>query len=356
MNFGGCERERADAADVGPLAHARSYSTALLLGCVLSLLARAAEPVMITGRAMGTTWSVKFIQPAVPLTPETIDRSVAERLEQLEQLFSTYRPQSALSRFNATPSTEWIPVAPELARVAEESRQISERTDGAFDVTVLPLVQLWGFGSMRRADSVPAPNEIALARARVDWRRLETRTTPCALRKSEPDVTVDFSSMAKGFSADEIGFLLTRLGSPNHLVQIGGDVKAGGIGPEGKGWRVAIENPSGNSTSSAHVVVLRDMALSTSGDYRNSFVVERRRYGHIIDPRRGEPVAGPLAAVSVVHGSCATSSAWATALFVLGADNGFRLVEAERLACLFQERDAAETSLRATPEFERWRK
>ena len=318
---------------------------------LLPSVARAAEPVAVSGRAMGTTWSVKFIQPGVALTPTVVDRSVAERLEQLEQLFSTYRPQSALSRFNATQSTDWIPVAPELVQVADESRRISELTEGAFDVTVWPLVQLWGFGSTRRTDSIPAPTEIATARARVGWRRLEVRNNPPALRKTDASVTVDFASMAKGFSADEISRLLAGLGASNHLVQIGGDVKAAGLGADGKGWRVAIENPPDLPAASTHVVTLRDMALSTSADYRNALVVNGRRYGHIIDPRRGEPVVGQLAAVNVVHASCAMSSAWATALFVVGTDEGIRIAEAQGIASRFLQRDGAKSSVRTTTPF-----
>jgi thiamine biosynthesis lipoprotein len=285
----------------------------------------------------------------------TFERSVAERLEQLEQLFSTYRPESALSRFNATPTTEWIPVAAELVHVADDSRRISELTTGAFDVTVLPLVQLWGFGSMRRTDSIPTQMEISAARARVDWRRLETRMNPPALRKTEASLAVDFSSMAKGFSADEISRLLAGLGAPNHLVQVGGDVKAAGTGVEGKGWRVAIENPSDLSTPT-EVVTLRDMALSTSGDARNFFVLEGRRYGHIIDPRRGEPASSSVVSVSVLDPSCATSSALATALFVLGDDEGFRFAAAQQLAGLLLVRAGKTITPRPTPRFEALRK
>jgi thiamine biosynthesis lipoprotein len=349
------ERERVGQNVRVPLAHARSYVSSLLAAVVLAVVSRAAEPVAVSGRAMGTTWSVKFIQPLEPLVPAFVERSVAERLEQLEQLLSTYRPQSALSRFNATQSTEWIPVAPELVQVAAESQRISELTNGAFDVTVLPLVQLWGFGPTRRTDSVPAPGEIAAARARVGWRRLEVRTSPPALRKAEASVMVDFSSMAKGLSADEISGLLTKLGAAHHLVQVGGDVKAAGRGPDDEGWRVAIENPPNLAAAATHVVTLRDMALSTSGDYRNAFVVKGRRYGHIIDPRLGEPVTGPIAAVSVVHSSCAASSAWATALFVVGADEGLRIAEAQEMACRFLQRGGAAASVQTTTRFDAFR-
>jgi thiamine biosynthesis lipoprotein len=327
----------------------------MLAVCLCSAATFASDTHVVTGRAMGTTWSVKFIPRDAVSELAIVERAVRERLEELEQLFSIYRPHSAVSLFNAAETTEWFPCAPELAQVAVESRRISALTGGAFDVTVHPLVQLWGFETTRRSNSVPAPGVVALARARVDWRRLEVRISPSALRKTAPRTSVDFSSIAKGFAADAVGELLAQLGAANHLVQIGGDVKAGGSGPRGTGWRVALESPSNDVASAAGVVALTDQAVSTSGDYRNFFTVSGRRYGHIIDPRRGEPVAGALAAVSVVHESSATSSALATALFVLGAEEGMHLAAEHRLACVFVLREGATLVARATPAFERWR-
>ena len=303
---------------------------------------------------MGTSWSVKFFQPAVPLERDAVSREVTALLEKLEQQFSTYRPQSELSRFNAAGRTEWIGVSPELAFVAAESRRISELTGGAFDVTVLPLVALWGFGPDAHSGAIPAPAEIAASRRLVDWRRLEVRLDPPALRKAEPRVAADLSSLAKGFAADAVSRTLTALGAPRHLVQVGGDVRAGAAAAGATGWPVAIELPTDDAPGVAGVILLESRAVSTSGDYRNFVRVGQKRYGHIIDPRTGRPVDGDLASVSVVHDSCATSSALATALFVLGAEEGLRLATREGLACLFLLRDGTGLARRATPEFERW--
>ena len=316
----------------------------------------AAEAVALSGRAMGTTWSVKFAQAEPPLDSARIHAQVVQRLEQLEQQFSTYRRQSTLSRFNAARQTDWFSVEPELARVAAESRKMSELTGGAFDATVYPLVQLWGFGGGLRPKTLPTPAEIAAARERVGWTQLETRADPPALRKAHPRVAADFSSMAKGFAADALSELLAGLGAPAHLVQVGGDVKsAGGMSNIG-GWRVGIEEPVDGARAGgiACVIVLRGEGLSTSGNYRNSFTIDHESVGHIIDPRSGRPVSGTVASVSVVDPSCAKSSAWATALFVLGADDGYRIARAHQLACLFQVRDGAKIERRMTPEFERF--
>lgn len=304
----------------------------------------AAEPIALTGRALGTTWTVKFLQASPPLNPVTVQTRIAETLERLEQQFSTYRPNSELSRFNAAASTDWITVSPELARVAADSRTLSRRTAGAFDATVAPLLTLWGFGPQRRSGPPPTRSEVVAARDRVDYRRLEARLKPPALRKAEPEVAADFSSMAKGFAADAVGELLRGLGAANHFVQIGGDIKTGGTHV----WRVAIEQPT-TPPAVAQVLDLAGQALSTSGDAHNFFEHAGRRYGHILDPRTGEPVTGPLAAVSVVHDSCAASSSLATALFVLGAEAGYEFAVREKIAALFIVRNGEALTLRPTP-------
>jgi thiamine biosynthesis lipoprotein len=298
---------------------------------------------------MGTTWSAKWLQPTPPFDPAAIEGKIPARLEQLEQVFSTYRPDSVLSRFNRAQSTNWISVPPELARAAALARDISLLTGGAFDVTIAPLLALWGFGPQRTRDTWPADSEIAAAHARVDWRRLEVRLDPPALRKTDSGVAADLSSVAKGFAVDELSRLLTQLGAVNHLVQIGGDLRAAGPGPGGAGWRVAIEEPVENSRTVARVVDLVDRALSTSGNYRNTFQLAGRRIGHLVDPRSGLPASHALAAVSVVADSCATSSALATGLYVLGPAAGPALARRETIAAWFFSRKAGRLHELASP-------
>ena len=311
------------------------WSLALLLLSAGSV-GRAAESMALTGRAMGTTWSAKIASPPPSLDRSAVTKRIAERLEELEQRFSTYRADSELSRFNATTGSEWISVSPELARLAVEACAISALTEGAFDVTVDPLVRLWGFGPAGRRNALPTAAEISAARERMGWRLLEARLEPPALRRAHAGVTADFSSLAKGFASDELGALLLSLGVRDYFVQVGGDVKTGGRGSDGGPWRAGIETPTPDAPTIACVVPLSGEALSTAGDYRNFFIEGGRRYGHIIDPRTGWPVAGELASVAVVHAtSCARSSALATAIFVMGADAGFRFAERERFACVF---------------------
>ncbi|MBI5771943.1 MAG: FAD:protein FMN transferase [Verrucomicrobia bacterium] len=319
--------------------------------------AYAAESVSLTGRAMGTTWSARFLQPAPPLAPAAVSKKISARLEALEQQFSTYRPTSELSRFNATTSTGWFPVSPELAEVATASRRISEFTAGAFDPTLAPLLRLWGFGPQPRADtSLPTASEIDTALAFVDWHRLESRPSPPALRKTNAALAADFSSVAKGFSADALSELLVSLGAPEHFIQIGGDIRTRGHAADGAAWRAGIEEPREHAATLAAVVALSGHALSTSGNYRNVVTLAGRRYGHILDPRTGRPVANTLAAVSVIASTCAESSALATALFVLGEDAGLALATREKIAAVFFVRTGETFTQRHTPAFEALRR
>jgi len=331
---------------------------AALIFLFTAALAPAADPVVLTGRALGTTWTVKFVQPSPPLNPATLTARISATLERLEQQFSTYRPNSELSRFNAARSTEWITVSPELARVAASSRALSVLTGGAFDATIFPLVQLWGFGPQRRSGPPPTAAEIAAARARVDYRQLGIRLSPPALRKTSPDLAADFSSMAKGFAADAVAAQLTSLGSANHYVQLGGDIATAGTHI----WPVAIEAPLSAESATpastatpaiAQTLSLAGQSLSTSGDGRNFFEHSGRRYGHILDPRTGAPAASPLASVSVVAPTCAESSSRATALFVLGPEAGFALAVRENWPALFLLRTGPTLTPRPTPEFTR---
>ena len=328
-----------------PRGIARWWSVGLLVALLCACAAGAAEVTHgIGGETMGTTWSVKF--RGAEVSPQSRDGhrdAVQAELDRLEAQMSDYRAESVVSRFNRERGTNWFAVPVETARVVREALEISRRTEGAFDITVGPLVALWGFGPRRKTGVVPTAEAIAAARARVGWRWLEVRGTPAgveetvtagvALRKGIPDLEIDLGGIAKGFAAEVVSELLARRGLTNHLVGIGGDLRARGAGPAGEGWRVGIERP-GAGVAGAEVVrvlALRDGALSTSGNYRNFFTVGGRRYGHIIDPRTGWPVAADVAgvAVSVVAKSGTWADALATGLLVLGEAAAVRVAERE---------------------------
>lgn len=323
----------------------------LLAAAAFPCTAPASPPAIatLTGRAMGTTWTVKV--EASGHDTEALHRQIAARLEDIEQQLSTYRPASDLSRFNTSGHTDWHPVPAEFAQVAAVSLRIAELTGGAFDPTVEPLVRLWGFGPGPRPETPPTAEVVARVRQRVGWRQLEVRAAPPALRRTREGVAADFSSAGKGFAADAVSALLAGAGRPRHLVQIGGDVRTGAAPAGRAGWPVAIEQPRSDRSGFAGVIDLAACAVSTSGNYRNFFQTGGARLGHIIDPRTGRPAQGDLAAVTVLHTSAATSSALATGLFALGAEEGLRLAHAEGLACLFITGRDGEFTPHATPAF-----
>lgn len=300
----------------------------------------AAESTTLRGRAMGTTWEVQVVgSPPQGMQTADLKNGIAAELERLEAIFSTYRTTSEIARFNLAPAGDWIAVSSELAAATAQAAQLSERTAGAFDATVAPLLRLWGFGPVRRTGGVPTAAEITAARAQVGWRELETRESPPALRKIAAPREIDLSSVAKGYAADALGRWLANAGWSAHHVQLGGDLKVSGPGPSGPDWILGIETAAAATPGLAATLRLGEGGLSTSGNYRNTTVLGGRTYGHIIDPRTGRPVESALAAVSVVAPTAAESSGWATALFVLGSEAGARLAEELGLAALFQVRN-----------------
>ncbi|MCE2390602.1 MAG: FAD:protein FMN transferase [Proteobacteria bacterium] len=308
----------------------------------------------LSGPSMGTTWSVKLAAPELDAAQRAeLDWAVRDVLERIEQLASTYREDSELSRFNRHRSPEPFPASPETLAIFDIARQVGERSRGAFDVTVEPLVRAWGFGAATRAPGPPQPAELEALRELVDYRRVGIDPERGGLTKSDPRVRCDLSAIAKGFAVDALVAELAGRGYRDALVEVGGELRASGRRPDGETWRVAVERPDAAARSAWKVFPLRDAALATSGDYRNFYEHAGRRLSHTIDPRSGRPIDHGLASVSVVHPRAAWADAWATALHVLGPEAGPALAAREGLAAYFIER-LPDGSLRAcaSPAFE----
>lgn len=312
----------------------------------------AAELVSFSGRTMGTVYSVKFLQPSAPIPGERARQEISALLGRLEQAMSTYREDSEVCRFSAYRGSDWFAVSVDTARVVTESLRVSELTGGAFDVTVDPLVRLWGFGPRRETGEPPPETAIADARRRVGWRKLQARLDPPALRKSSPEISVDLSAIAKGYAADAIAVYLEQLGVINYLVAISGDLRARGHAQQGRLWRVGVDKPLDDGRAVQRIIELKDGAISTSGDYRNFFTDAGRRYSHVIDSRTGWPATHNLASVTVVQATSARADALATALMVLGPDAGYTLAVKRGWVCLFILRTASGFVEKATPAFE----
>jgi thiamine biosynthesis lipoprotein len=314
-----------------------------------------AELVTLTDRTMGTVYSVKFLQPPAPVGVGQARREVGAVLERLEQAMSTYREDSEVCRFSTHRGGDWFAVSADTARVVAESLRVSELTGGAFDVTVDPLVRLWGFGPRRETGEPPPEPAIAEARRKVDWRKLQARLHPPALRKTSPEISVDLSAIAKGYAADAIGAHLEKLGATNYLIAISGELKARGHGRQGLLWRVGVDKPLDDGCAIQRFVELKDKAISTSGDYRNFFTDAGRRYSHVMDPRTGRPVTHNLASVTIVADTSARADALATGLMVLGPDTGYALAAKRGWPCLFILRTESGFTEKVTPAFEKMR-
>ena len=310
------------------------------------------------GATMGGDWSVRFRTPLSSASAQRLQREIQMVLDTVDRQMSTWKPDSDLSRFNRSASTEWQPVPRELAEVVSEARRISDQTGGAFDVTVAPLVNLWGFGpttspTTRPLDRLPSDDAVAQARARVGYTKLDVRLDAPGLRKRDAALTIDLSAIAQGYAADRVSAALAAGGFGDHLVNVCGEMRARGRGPHGGAWRVGIQAPLPDTMRSFEGVTLADAALATSGDYQNYFEHGGRRYSHEIDPRSGHPIAHDLAAVSVVHASAASADAIATGLLVLGFDEGRAVAERDGLAVLFVTRTSSGFGSHPTSSFRR---
>lgn len=299
------------------------------------------EIAELSGGTMGTSYSIK-LSPAPPVSRlDELRRSVERRLETINRQMSTYQDDSDLTRFNLARSTDWQPLPGAVVELVEQANRISRLTDGRYDVTVGPLVNLWGFGNSGSRDRPPSDKEIVTLLAQVGFRNLHSRRNPPALRKMVAELQVDLSSIAKGWAVDQIAELLLAQGFENFLVEIGGELRAQGQKSASEPWRIAIEQPSFDSRIVQRVFELHDMAMATSGDYRNFFAADGQVYSHTIDPRTGQPVQDRLASVTVLAENCAEADAWATALMSLGERQAPVLADRLDLKALFIVRTVA---------------
>lgn len=309
-------------------------------GCNNGSAAKTAS-LTITGATMGTSYSVKVNRLPESFSLLTLQAEIDRRLETLNDQMSTYRADSEVSRFNRFTKTDWFPVSKETAIVVQKALQIGEQTGGAFDVTVAPLVDLWNFGPRKGPQRLPSDAEISAAKKRTGAANLSVRLDPPALKKQRGDLTIDLSAIAKGFAVDQIAAFLDRLSISGYMVEIGGEVYCRGKKSDGSSWKIGIQSPrknlgktSGAKNRFSQIVPVQNRAVATSGDYRNYFEQNGKRYSHTIDPRTGRPVTHRLISVTVVADSCMEADALATALMVLGPEAGYDFARRNRLAVL----------------------
>ena len=308
---------------------------------------------VLTGATMGTTFNVKLVAPDEELDFEMLEEEIHQRLDAINQVMSTYREDSELSAFNVSRSTDWVDVSAELCEAVDRSLIVSRETNGAFDVTVGPLVNLWGFGPDLITVTPPAQADIDAAMTQTGYAHLSTDCSTPALKKAIPELYVDLSGWAKGYAVDELGQLLDGKGLENYLAEVGGELRVRGHNSSRHEWAIAIEEPDISQRAAQSVYRLTDVAVATSGDYRNYFEYDGQRYSHTIDARTGKPVSHNLASVTVVDQSAAFADAMATALLVLGPDAGPDMADELQVASLFLIRNQDELVVQTSSAFGR---
>ncbi len=294
---------------------------------------RSQSALELRGRAMGTTFSAKVAGASGDRGK--IESLIDAELQVVNELMSTYDPESEVSRFNRWSSTDRFTVSAPTIEVLALAREISEMTGGAFDVTVGPMVDAWGFGAAGPVAAPPSARRLAELRHRVGYRKLRVDRGSASISKTASELAVDLSAIAKGYAVDRVVDALVKGGYPDVLFELGGDLRAVGRRADGRPWRIAIERPVFRRGTVQREVTLSELALATSGDYRNYYEREGRRVSHVIDPRTGTAISSDVASVSVLHPSAAVADALATALSVMGVSEGLRLAEERRLAVLF---------------------
>jgi thiamine biosynthesis lipoprotein len=292
------------------------------------------------GQTMGTSWSVKLIRPP-QLALETIRDGIQRQLDLVIAQMSTWSTSSDLSGYNQAEAGSWHVLPTHFLRVLDCALQIAERSGGAYDPSVGPLVNLWGFGPDPVRSEAPDAASLAQARARCGWQRVRIDRARNALLQPG-GLYLDFSSIAKGYAVDLVTEHLRSIGVHSHLVEVGGELRGHGVKAGGQPWWVGLEQPpvpAGSGPGMQSIVALHGLSLATSGDYRRYFEHAGTRYSHTIDPRTARPIAHELASVTVLHADCMSADAWATALMVLGDEDGLALALEAGLAALFVRRD-----------------
>nr|WP_275664531.1 FAD:protein FMN transferase [Vibrio tubiashii] len=290
---------------------------------VLAGCEKPAEQVHLSGPTMGTTYNIKYISAEGIPSPQALQQEVDRLLEEVNDQMSTYRKDSELSRFNQLQSSESFGVSPQTVTVVKEAIRLNGLTQGALDVTVGPLVNLWGFGPEARPEVVPSDEELAARKAMTGIEHLSVEGN--TLRKDIPNLYVDLSTIAKGWGVDVVADYIQSQGVKNYMVEVGGEMRLKGLNREGVKWRIAIEKPSTDERAIQEIIEPGDMAVATSGDYRIYFERDGVRYSHIINPQTGKPIRHKVVSVTVLDKSSMTADGLATGLMVLGEELGMQV-------------------------------
>ncbi|MEW7859900.1 FAD:protein FMN transferase [Pseudomonas chlororaphis] len=284
------------------------------------------------GPTMGSTYSIKYVRRAGLAAPSEVQAQVERILAQIDRQMSTYRNDSDIERFNDLPANSCQAMPAAVLRLIEVGQQLSRDSQGAFDLTVEPLLNLWGFGPQGRGEAVPSDTALAQVRQRVGYTHLRIEGDQLC---KDAAVEVDFNSIAAGHAVDRIAARLAEMGIDSYLVEATGELKAVGRKPDGSAWRIALEEPRDDRQLAERVIAVDGYGVSTSGDYRNYFQRDGQRYSHAFDARTGRPVEHGLASVTVIHPAAVMADGLSTLLLILGPERGWDYAEKHDIAAFF---------------------
>ena len=317
------------------------FRAALLGACVLfsgcdsatTPATPASTATVLDGKTMGTFWRVSVIG-VDEAKAQALRAKVQAQLDADDRLLSTWKNDSALMRFNHATDTRPWPVSEAMADIVTLSLRIGAKTDGAMDITVGPLVNLWGFGPDKQPVATPDAQAIAAAKARTGLQHLQVinQSGRQFLQKDIPDLFVDLSTVGEGYAADHLARLMEQEGISRYLVSVGGALVSRGMNGEGKPWRVAIQKPTDRENAVQAIVDINGHGISTSGSYRNYYELDGKRISHVIDPQTGQPITHKLVSVTVIAPTALEADGWDTGLMVLGPEKAQQVVREEGLA------------------------
>lgn len=311
-----------------------------------------AQVTVLDGKTMGTFWRVSVVG---------LDQNRAENLRQKvqtlldgdDQLLSTWKNDSALMRFNQSQSTTPWPVSEGMADIVTESLRIGQKTQGAMDITVGPLVNLWGFGPDKQPVKTPTQAQIDAAKARTGLKNLTVinRAGQQYLQKAIPDLYVDLSTVGEGYAADHLARLMIEEGISRYLVSVGGALVSRGMNADGHPWRVAIQKPTDRENAVQAIVDINGHGISTSGSYRNYYELDGKRISHVIDPQTGRPITHKLVSVTVIAPTALEADGWDTGLMVLGTEKAQQVVREQGLAVYMIMKEGDSFTTWMSPQF-----
>ena len=283
------------------------------------------EILVLNGLTMGTTYSVKINADNTFIEKNQISDDIDEILSEINQSMSTYIKESELSNINFSTISDWQSISNDLFEVIDHAINVSLKTNGAFDITIAPLVNLWGFGPDKFQNKIPADEIIELTKKNTGYKKISIDKSLKKISKLDPNLHIDLSGIAKGFAVDKIARYLDKCGFKNYLIEIGGELIGKGLNKDNEIWQIGIEDPNNNNDTIKRIIRLKDMAMATSGNYMNYFEKGGIRYSHTINPLTGKPIKHKLASVTVLDNSAMNADALATAFMVLGPEKALSL-------------------------------